>query len=204
MTIETVRAGYDRIATLYAEARDQASSLSYLERLDCLLRPNSLILDLGCGAGLPVDRWLVDKGHRVIGLDISEAMLALARRNVPEARYEMSDIAALAKGSYSVDAVVSFFTIIHVDRRIHSDLLYRIRSWLSRDGAMLVTMGRDDWEGEEGFYGVKMRWSHFDRDTNRRLIEENGFSIVFEDLHPGNSPGDDDWHPVFLAQCRKA
>ena len=65
---------------------------------------------------------------------------------------------------------------------------------------MLITTGLSHWEGREDFYGVEMAWSHFDRSTNRRLIEKNGFSIIFEDLHPGNSPGDDDWHPIFLAR----
>lgn len=200
MTTDLIREGYNQIAVRYAERRDQASSVPYLERLDRLLRPDSLVLDLGCGAGLPVDRWLVDCGHRVVGLDFSDAMLALARRNVPEARYELRDIATLASGEYRVDAVISFFTLFHIDRRIHYEVLTRIRSWMPRGGVMLITTGSSDWEGREDFYGVEMAWSHFDREANRRLIEQSGFSIIFEDLHRGNSPGDDDWHPIFLAR----
>ena len=200
MTTDLVREGYNQIAAQYVERRDQASSVPYLERLDRLLGPNSLVLDLGCGAGLPVDRWLVDRGHRVVGLDFSDAMLALAQRNVPKARYELRDVATLASGEYRVDAVVSFFALIHIDRRIHHDVLTRIRSWLPKGGAMLITTGFSHWEGREDFYGVEMAWSHFDRETNCRLIEESGFSIIFEDLHRGNSPGDDDWHPIFLAR----
>ncbi len=82
---DQVRDGYNQIADSYAEKRDQASSVPFLERLDSHLAPNSLVLDLGCGAGLPVDRWLIDHGHRVIGLDLSSAMLSLARHHVPEA-----------------------------------------------------------------------------------------------------------------------
>ncbi len=200
MRTDLVREGYNRIAARYAEGRDQASSVPYLERLNRLLDPNSLILDLGCGAGLPVDRWLVDRGHRVIGLDISDTMLALAKHNVPEAQYEMRDIATLANGEFCVDAVVSFFTIIHIDRRDHRDLLNRIRSWMPKGGVMLITMGRSDWEGQEDFYGVNMEWSHFDRETNHRLIGESGFSIIFEDLHRGISPSDADRHPIFLSR----
>ena len=66
-------------------------------------------------------------------------------------------------------------------------------------GFLLITMGRANWEGEEDFLGVQMAWSHFDRATNRTLIEDAGFTILWEDEHRGNSYGDDDWHPIIFA-----
>lgn len=202
LNADRVRAGYDRIAAEYAALRDHDSSLPFLQRLDADLAPGSLVLDLGCGAGVPVDRWLIDRGHRVIGLDISDAMLDLARRNVPEADYRRRDMAALADGEFAVDAVVSFFAMFHLDRRRHRDLLRRIRSYLPVGGSLLVTTGRSDWEGEEDFLGVPMQWSHFDRAANRQLIADSGMEIHFEGLHAGN-PIDDEktQHPVFLARA---
>lgn len=198
---DRVRAGYDQIAHCYAEERDQASSVPYLEKLHRQLAANSLVLDLGCGAGCPVDRWLVDQGHRVIGLDISDAMIALARRSVPEAEYRVRDMVTLAENEFSVDAVVCFFAMFHIDRRHHRDFLRRIRSYLKVGGLILVTTGRSDWEGEEDFLGVPMSWSHFGRGENRKLIEGSGFTILFEDFHHGNSIGDKHSHPIFLARA---
>lgn len=198
---DRVRAGYDRVAGRYAARRDQASSVPYLAALDRHLAPDSLVLDLGCGAGLPVDRWLVDRGHRVIGLDVSEAMLALARRNVPEAIYLHRDMATLEAGEFPVDAVVSFFAMIHIDRRGHGAFLGRVRACLPDGGMLLVTTGRSDWEGEEDFLGVPMSWSHFDAAANRELIQAAGFAVLSEDVHRGNTCGDDDWHPIFLARA---
>ena len=153
-----VRAGYDRIAGRYAERRGSEHSIRYLERLDERLGAESRILDLGCGAGVPVDRYLVDRGHDVIGLDFCDPMLALARRNVPEADYRTGDMAELRARDYSVDAVVSFFAVIHVDRRHHERLFRVIRSFLPRGGPILVTMGERDWEGDQDFLGVPMAW----------------------------------------------
>ena len=202
LSTDRVRAGYDRIAAEYAELRDLDASLPFLQRLDADLAPGSLVLDLGCGAGVPVDRWLIDQGHRVIGLDISDAMLDLARRNVPEAEYRQCDMAALADGEFSVDAVVSFFAMFHLDRQQHRQLLCRIRSYLPVGGLLLVTTGRSDWEGEEDFLGVPMQWSHFDRAANRQLIAGSGMEILFEDLHAGNPIDDKETrHPVFLARA---
>ncbi len=196
---DLVRAGYDRIAGRYADQRGGEASLRFLEMLNARLDAGSRILDLGCGAGVPVDRYLVDHGHDVTGMDVSEAMLALARRNVPEASYRAGDMTELREADFAVDAVVSFFAVIHVDRRRHEDLFRTIRSFLPRGGPILVTMGDVDWEGEEDFLGVPMAWSHFGRETNRELIEDCGFAIEFEGLHPGDFPGDGDGHPILLA-----
>ncbi|MEE8275179.1 MAG: class I SAM-dependent methyltransferase, partial [Alphaproteobacteria bacterium] len=86
-------------------------------------------------------------------------MLARARKNVPAAHYEKGDMAALKKGDYSVDAVVSFFSIIHVDRRLRRGLIRAVRSFLPRGGLIPATMGNSDWEGEEEFLGVQMACS---------------------------------------------
>ena len=200
--VSLIREGYDRIAARYAERRDQKSSIPYLRILNDKLAANSLVLDLGCGAGLPVDRWMIDHGHRVIGLDISREMLSLARRNIPTARFELRDMATLEVGEYAVDAVVCLFAMFNIDRSLHRKFLCTLHSFIRPGGFLLLTTGRADWEGEEGFLGTQMVWSHFDRPTNRTLLEATGFAILLEDLHRGNSCGDDDWHPLFLAQAK--
>lgn len=46
------------------------------------------ILDLGCGSGIWA-RELADSGYRVVGVDISPAMIQIARRRVPEAEFHV-------------------------------------------------------------------------------------------------------------------
>lgn len=46
------------------------------------------IVDLGCGSGIWA-RELANSGHRVIGVDISPAMIEIARRRVPEAEFHV-------------------------------------------------------------------------------------------------------------------
>jgi len=50
-----------------------------------------LVVDLGCGSGLWA-RELVDAGYRVLGIDISEAMIEIARRRVPEAEFRVGSL----------------------------------------------------------------------------------------------------------------
>ncbi len=50
-----------------------------------------LVVDLGCGSGL-LARELIDAGYRVLGIDISEAMIEIACRRVPEAEFRVASL----------------------------------------------------------------------------------------------------------------
>jgi SAM-dependent methyltransferase len=52
---------------------------------------DGLVIDLGCGSGLWA-RELVDTGYRVLGIDISEAMIELSRKRVPEADFRVGSL----------------------------------------------------------------------------------------------------------------
>jgi SAM-dependent methyltransferase len=49
---------------------------------------SGLVVDLGCGSGLWAHR-LVEQGYDVLGIDISAAMVKLARRREPRARFKV-------------------------------------------------------------------------------------------------------------------
>jgi hypothetical protein len=67
---------------------------------------------------------------------------------------------------------------------------------LKYEGYLLITMGASEWEGIEKFHGVEMFWSHYDIDTNTKLIENAGFKIIYQKIdESGNEK-----HLIILAQ----
>ena len=84
------------------------------------------VLELGCGAGLPMTARLAD-GRRLTGVDISPEQVERARRNVPNATFIAADMTALDLESGSFDAVVAFYALTHVPREELPGLLGRIR-----------------------------------------------------------------------------
>src|SRR5919107_981231 len=62
-----------------------------MEILDRNVIHHGLVVDLGCGSGLWA-RKLVDAGYRVLGIDISEAMIELSRNRVPEAEFRVGSL----------------------------------------------------------------------------------------------------------------
>jgi SAM-dependent methyltransferase len=67
------------------------SAPGILEILDRNGIGDGLVVDLGCGSGLWA-RELVDAGYRVVGIDISEAMIELSRKKVPEAEFRVGSL----------------------------------------------------------------------------------------------------------------
>lgn len=195
LSANLVRRGYDRIAKKYNLARNQFKNLKYLEKLNLLLNPASTVLDLGCGAGEPIDKFLVDHGHQIIGIDISSKQIDLARKNVPQGKFEVKDLSELKEKEFNVDAVISFYTIFHIPRKKHQELFRTINSFLPEGGLLLVTMGASKWEGVEDFHGTQMYWSHYGPEKNRKMLENAGFRIILDKID--RSGGEK--HQVILA-----
>jgi len=192
----TVESGYDLMAEQYLATKDHEDplALTALEDLASLLPRQAVVLDLGCGAGVPVTRWLSDRGFAVTGVDVSARQLDLARNYVPEATFIKADMTEVTFAPGSLDAVVAFHSIIHVPRTEHPALLERVHRWLRPEGAFLATMtltdyeGRDDdWEG----WGAPMLWSHYDGDTNVTMLREAGFGIHYAEPRTGGGTGEE-------------
>jgi SAM-dependent methyltransferase len=174
---DLVRRGYDEISFVYRDDDGQpaASSAEHVGRyagwvaeLAGLLPAGATVADLGCGAGIPATRELTGHGLRVIGVDFSAVQLARARRLVPAASLVRADITALRLRPASLDAVVSFYTLIHVSLADQLALFPRIRSWLRPGGYLLAITGAGHESGTGPFLGTEMFWEHADTDTYLR------------------------------------
>ena len=192
----TVEAGYDLMAKQYLATKDPEDplALAALEDLASLLPPGATVVDLGCGAGVPVTRWLADRSFVVTGVDVSARQLELARKNVPAGTFLKADMTELAFVTESFDAVIAFHSLIHVPRAEHPALLENIHRWLKPGGAFLATMtvseyeGREeDWEG----WGAPMVWSHYDGEANVAMLREAGFGIRCAEPRTGGGTGDE-------------
>ena len=197
MVNDSVRDSYNQIADIYDAQRDLFKSNPWLERFVELLPEGGVVLDVGCGAGRPVDEYLVAQGYSVHGLDLSERMIELARKQVPQATFEVRDMLDLAAGEFRVDGVVAFYSIFHTPRDRHQRLLDTLASFLSPGGVMLVTMGAGEWEGfEDDFHGARMYWSHFGSATNVELVEQAGMKVLLSEIDRFG----DERHQVIIAQ----
>jgi SAM-dependent methyltransferase len=173
---QVVAAGYDAMAERYlawSDLRPSATRLRYLALADKLIPAGADVLELGCGAGIPMTTRLA-VGRNLTGVDISAVQIGLARANVPSATFVQADLTTLEFPPESFDAVVAFYSLTHVPRGEHAALFGRIRSWLRPGGVFLASLGVEDTpdEIEADWLGVDMFFSHFSARVNRRLVAE--------------------------------
>lgn len=112
-------AGWQRAASDYHRHFGSLTSQSIAPLLDAVgsapAAGKSRLLDIAAGPGY-VSAEAARRGWAVTGIDFSESMLALARRNFPQIDFQLGDAEALAFEDASFDAVVMNFGILHLAR----------------------------------------------------------------------------------------
>jgi len=189
---EIVRKGYEAIAAKYLAARSEDSAdVPLLQELVQRLPSGARVLDAGCGAGVPITRRL-SESFSVTGVDFSEAQIRLARQLVPRAQFVLQDITQLSFPDGSFDAICSYYAIIHIPRKEHRAILRNFYRMLRPSGLALLCLGADDLERdvEDNYLGSRMYWSHFDSETNLRILRETGFDLIWSKMVADvSSPG---------------
>ena len=169
--------------------------LSYVDRILEDLPTGAKVLDLGCGTGEPVAKYIVERGFTVTGVDESSQMLKFARQAVPEAQLIHADIVTVELiGTF--DAAVAWDSIFHVERKHHAAIYQKLANVLRAGARLLLSVGgsapaEDD--SLEGFtsemYGQTFYYSGFAPDVARKLIEASGFEIELWEVDDSTSRG---------------
>ena len=201
---DLVRRGYDLCARSYAEER-QTEAHPELALLMSRLPDGATVLDVGCGAGVPIAQTLAQQ-FVVTGVDISGEMIQHARANVPQGSFTQGDIMSVEFPPSSFDAAVAFYSVFHLPREEHRELFRRIYQWLKPDGYLLATLTHFSEKAytEDDFHGVTMSWSNHGLDEYKGTLAEIGFRILDSHDYPEAYDPSDEHHPLVFAQKKEA
>ena len=180
-----VEDGYDQVAEAYAglESDRRWPRMEWLQKVLVKLDPGSAVLDLGCGSGDPADIEIAKRHHKVTGVDISRVQVDLARKNVPEGRFIHGDLASLDFPAGSFDAVMSFYTLEHLPREQHGQILERIHDWLRPGGLLLFSHEAGEMNDVTGeWLGVPLFFRSFEPQTMTGLVRKAGFEVLETDI----------------------
>lgn len=114
MSSEHNRETYDRYGAAYHAKRQREEDSTWNRYLDLpaiekLLAPLPAprhVLDLGCGSGV-LAAWLKERGGQIAGIDFSETLIEIARRETPDVEFTVGDIRQTPFADASFDLVVS-------------------------------------------------------------------------------------------------
>jgi ubiquinone/menaquinone biosynthesis C-methylase UbiE len=186
---DRVRASYDAVAGAYAEAMsdelrrkplDRALLTAFAEQVCEVARDDPRVWDVGCGPG-HVTAFLAELGLHAAGVDLSDGMVAQARKRHPDLEFSVGSMTALPAPDASWDGLVSFYSLIHmIDDADLRTALAEYRRVLADGGLLLLAVhaGQEvrhstDWFDAE----VDVKFRFFDPAWLSTELEQAGFAV---------------------------
>ncbi len=191
-----VRESYDRLGPRFGQARSPTKGLDLVARAIRGLSPGGRVLDVGCGPGVPITRFLVEQGLSVTGVDVSAEQLRIAAQQVPEADLREGDVCDLELADDSYDAIVAWDSVFHVPRAKHGALFERFARWLRPGGRLLVTGGGSAGEFTDVMLGETFFYSGHEPPEVVTLLAAAGFAVLDPVVDEPSKRG----HVVFSAR----
>jgi cyclopropane fatty-acyl-phospholipid synthase-like methyltransferase len=198
-----VSKAYDRAADKWLASRPATLYRTVARLLDTKLADlpaGARALDVGCGAGVPITRELVQRGFRCTGLDFSRELLAIARREVPSATYVFGDMRTVSSSALDApfDLIVAWDSIFHVPRVDHALVFARFAEWLAPHGKILLSLGVSGGEFTSEMLGETFWYSGYEPEESARLLERAGLSVLHSEIDDPQSRG----HLAIVAEKR--
>ena len=171
---------------------------------------------------------LEEAGHRVLGIDISDTMVALSRAAVPSGVFAVGDmrtwVPKAEQQSDGFDAVFNILSLFILNREEIEEMAGKWSSWLKRGGLLCIcTMAAEDLrpkkEGGSGydedglcardigvrFMGNQVKITLFSREGWKWLLESKGFEVLSDktEVHTPPPEADSDIEPHYYLIARK-
>lgn len=169
---------YDGIADWFDRTRTRALiEKPYLDMLVQMLGQGASVLDVGCGTGEPILRFLVERQFRVTGVDASAAMIDIATKRFPQARLMVGDMRELAIDE-RFDATIMWHSLFHLRHDDQRAMFATLARLLAPGGVLMFTSGTEYSETWSDNGGAMLYHASLGLEEYRRLLEANRFELV--------------------------
>jgi SAM-dependent methyltransferase len=189
---------YERHALHYVADRRSVGESAWLDRFSALLSPGASVLDIGCGSGEPVARYLIDQGFAVDGVDSSPTLITLCRERFPQRSWHLADMRALALEA-TFDGLLawnSFFHLTHEDQRRMFPIFKR---HASPGAALMFTSGAAHGEAIGLYRDEPLYHASLAPEEYRTLLQSIGFRVAAHIVEDQDCGG----YTIWLAQAEQ-
>lgn len=157
--------------------RDRSRSLQERVWLDQFLkhvRVGGIVLDVGCGTGEPIARYIIDSGFRILGVDGSASMIELCRARFPDFGWLEADMRELELDR-RFEGIVAWDSFFHLDADDQRAMFPRFASHAQPGAPLMFTSGPAEGEVigtccEEPLYHASLGPAEYEH-----LLAANGF-----------------------------
>ncbi|MDN5942111.1 MAG: class I SAM-dependent methyltransferase [Nitrospira sp.] len=179
---------YDAMASWWLEQMKESTyGITALERALKFVENRHHALDVGCGCEGRFIRILQERGFQCTGLDVSEAMVALATIRYPNADFSVGDMCTWQLPR-KYDLITAWDSTFHLPLESHEPVLLKLCDGLSKNGVLLFTCGEGRGTVQGAFGGKQFEYSSVGVPEFIRLLWRFGCTIqhVEYDQYPEN------------------
>jgi len=186
---------YERHAGAYD--RDRARTLQERRWLDEFLRlapPGGTILDLGCGMGEPMARYVLEQGLPLCGVDSSPTLVGMCRARFPGSEWLVGDMRTLELGRRFA-GVLAWDSFFHLTMDHQRGMFRRFADHALPGAPLLFTTGPREGEAMGSYCGEVLYHASLEPSEYQGLLTAHGFRVR---AHVADDP-DCGGHTVWLA-----
>ena len=157
---------------------------TYDSFLAYLSSDESAILDIGCGPG-NITKYLLDNlpKLKVLGIDIADEMLQLAKNNNPSANFKLMNCNSIHTINTSFDGIMNGFCLPYLSKEEVSTFIKNSYRLLNTNGILYISTMEDSYEnskyvgpssgGNEALYTY-----YYPENYLKSILLENRFKIL--------------------------
>lgn len=132
--------GYEATAPEFMRRREQSDiGVAVVRTWARSLPRGGSVLDLGCGAGVPISEVLIDEGFAVHGIDTSPTLVAAFRRRFPDAHVACEAVEDTRFFDRTFDGVIAVGLLFLLPAEMQRATIHRVGTALNADGRFLFS-----------------------------------------------------------------
>ena len=164
---------YDKIAKWWHDRHFESEyGINQCKRALGFSSKTGVALDVGCGAGGRFVRILQENRFSVVGIDVSEEMIKLARVNHPDEQFYVQDICTW-ETDQRFELIVAWDSIFHLPLSMQKPVVTKLCNLLSDGGTLIYTFGDAIGEHEDRWHDDTFHYSSIGISGNLRILENN-------------------------------
>ncbi len=184
---------YNKIAQWFSENRYTGLlEKEYLDSVIDKIGVHGSVLDLGCGTGVPILKYLLSKGLNVTGVDASSEILKIAKANFPATEFILQDMRQLALNT-QFDAIIAWHSFFHLPASDQPTMFKIFAKHLNPKGILLFTSGPQHGEAWGMNGGENLFHASLAPEEYKALLHKHGFKVLKHVVNDPNCGADTVW-----------
>jgi SAM-dependent methyltransferase len=135
------------------------------------------VLDLGCGSGSPVARYMAERGLHVTGVDSSPTLISLCRQRLPDHDWRVGDMRSL-RLRRQFDGVLAWDSFFHLTPDDQRRMFNVFAEHAAPSAVLMFNSGPDHGEKVGEYRGDPLYHASLSSDEYTELLAAVGFEVI--------------------------